>query len=196
MANEHRVTLTGGTTIILRPIRPEDKQALVDGLGRLSPESRYRRFMRPVTSLNERELRYLTEIDYTDHFAWVAVSADPDSEHPGLGVARYVRDPKDPEVAEAAVAVVDDHQRLGLGTLLLSLLVRTALENGIRTFRSWVQADNVRVLRPLEQIGARRSTDDGMLRIEVDLPEVYEGSRLQEALRAVAAGEFDPEPRA
>jgi RimJ/RimL family protein N-acetyltransferase len=196
VATEHRVTLTDGTTIILRPIRPEDKQALVDGLGRLSPESRYRRFMRPVTSLNARELRYLTEIDYTDHFAWVAVSSDPDAEHPGLGVARYVRDPKDPEVAEAAVAVVDDHQRLGLGTLLLSLLVRTALENGIRTFRSWVQADNVRVLRPLEQIGARRSTDDGMLRIEVDLPEVYEGSRLQEALRAVAAGEFDPEPRA
>lgn len=189
------MTLTDGTAVVLRPIRPEDKAALVDGLSRLSPESRYRRFMRAVTSLNERELRYLTEIDYTDHFAWVAVSADPDAAHPGLGVARYVRDPKDPEVAEAAVAVVDDHQGLGLGTLLLSLLVETALQNGIRTFRSWVQADNVRVLRPLQRIGARRSTDDGMLRIEVDLPEVYDGSRLQDALRAVAAGEFDPEPR-
>lgn len=193
MANEHRVTLTDGTEVVLRPIRPEDKQALVDGLSRLSPESRYRRFMRPVTSLNERELRYLTEIDYADHFAWVAVSTD--TEHPGLGVARYVRDPKDPQVAEAAVAVVDDHQRLGLGTLLLSLLVETALENGIRTFCAWVQADNVRVLRPLQEMGARRSAEEGMLRIEVDLPEVYEGSRLQEALRAVAVGEFDPEPR-
>ena len=193
-SHEQIVTLRDGTRALIRTIRAEDKEALVDGLGRLSPESRYRRFLRPVTTLNERELKYLTEIDYTNHYAWVAMGIDEPGE-PGLGVARYIRDPLDPEVAEAAVAVVDDYQGKGIGSMLLRVLVAAAQENGIRTFRGWVLGDNVNVLRPLERIGARRKPDHGVLRIEVDLAEVYDGSSVQEALRAVAAGEFQPEPR-
>ena len=190
---EQIVTLRDGSRALIRPIRADDKQALVDGLSRLSSESRYRRFLRPVTSLNERELKYLTEIDYTNHFAWVAMAIDEPGE-PGLGVARYIRDPLDPEVAEAAVAVVDDHQGKGIGSMLLRMLVAAARENGIRTFRGWVLGDNVDILRPLERIGARRKPDHGVLRVEVDLDEVYDGSSIQEALRAVASGEFEPEP--
>ena len=193
LPSEHLVTLRDGSHALIRPIRPDDKAALADGLERLSPESRYRRFLRPVTSLNERELRYLTEVDYTNHFAWVAI--DPDSPgQPGLGVARYVRDPKDPEVAEAAVAVLDDHQGFGLGTILLQFLVASAIANGIRTFRGWVLGDNVEMLRPLERIGARRQPDHGVLQVEVDLDDHFEGSPIRELLRAVARGEFSPEP--
>jgi RimJ/RimL family protein N-acetyltransferase len=191
---EHPALLRDGTTVTVRPIRPEDKEALAAGLSRVSPESRYRRFLRPVTSLSPKELAYLTEIDYSNHFAWVAV--DPDDDQLGLGVARYVRDAKDPETAEAAVIVVDDYQGKGLGTILLRLLVATAVDNGITTFRGWVLGDNVEILRPLERLGALRTADKGVLRIEVDLTSVFDGSSIQEALRAVAAGEFTPEPGA
>ena len=193
-AHEQIVTLRDGSRALIRPIRAADKEALVDGLARLSSESRYRRFLRPVTSLNERELQYLTEIDYTNHFAWVAVTVDEPA-GVGLGVARYIRDPLDPEIAEAAVAVVDDYQGQGIGSMLLRMLVAAARENGIRTFRGWVLGDNTDILRPLERIGARRKPDHGVLRIEVDLDEIFDGSSIQEALRAVAAGEFEPEPR-
>lgn len=192
-AGEEIVTLRDGSHARVRPIRPDDKQALVDGLERLSAESRYRRFLRPVTSLNERELKYLTEIDYTNHFAWVAT--DPDGTY-GYGVARYVRDAKDPEIAEAAVAIIDDQQGKGLGTILMRLLVATAREHGIKIFSGWVLGDNRQVLGPLERIGARRIPDEGVLRVEVDLEEMFDGSTLQEALRAVAAGAFEPEPGA
>lgn len=187
---EHPAVLKDGTRVLVRPIRPEDKDALARGLDRLSPESRYRRFLRPMTGLSERELEYLTEIDYANHFAWVAVADDGE----GLGVARYIRDSVDPSVAEAAVAVVDDHQGRGLGSILMRLLVATALENGIRTFHGWVLGDNIEVLRPLERIGARRTAEKGVLRVEVDLASMYEGSSIQEALRSVASGEFEPEP--
>lgn len=192
MPDEHPAILKDGTRVIVRPIRPEDKEALARGLDQLSAESRYRRFLRPMTSLSQRELAYLTEIDYTNHFAWVAVADTKDQE--GLGVARYIRDAKDPEVAEAAVAVVDDYQGRGLGSILMRLLVATALENGVHTFRGWVLGDNLEVLRPLERIGARRVADKGVLRVEVDLASMFDGSDIQEALRAVAAGEFQPEP--
>jgi len=188
------VTLRDGTRVLVRPIRPDDKEALAAGLAKLSPESRYRRFLRPVTKLSERELRYLTEIDYADHFAWVA--ADADDETVGYGVARYVRDPKDPEVAEAAVAIIDDHQGKGLGSILVRLLAATAREHGIRAFRGWVLGDNREILAPLERIGARRTPEHGVLRVEIDLDDAFEGSSLQEVLRAVAAGEIEPEPGA
>jgi GNAT superfamily N-acetyltransferase len=179
--------LRDGTAVLIRPIRPGDKAKLVEGLERLSPESRYRRFLRPISSLTERELQYLTEIDYADHFAWGALAVDEPGQ-PGLGIARYVRDPKDPEVAEAAVAVVDAAQGKGLGTLLLRRLIGTARAHGIRVFRAWALAENRTVIEGLKALGAHLHRDDALIRIDLDLPETFEGSPLAAALRAAAGG--------
>src|SRR5947207_5929492 len=110
-----RFTLRDGSPVVVRPILPEDRDRLVEGFARLSDESRYRRFGTPVRRLTDEQLRYLTEIDYETHMAWIALDPATPGE-PGLGVARYVRLPGEPEVAEAAVTVVDSHQGLGLGT--------------------------------------------------------------------------------
>jgi hypothetical protein len=45
-------------------------------MNRLSEESRYRRFFSPVKELSEKTLAYLTEVDYVDHFAWIAIAMD------------------------------------------------------------------------------------------------------------------------
>lgn len=50
----------------------------------------------------------------------------------GVGVARFLRIGE--EVAEPAVAVADDWQGCGVGTLLLDLLAARAWEEGIRVF--------------------------------------------------------------
>jgi GNAT superfamily N-acetyltransferase len=186
------VTLRDGTSVRLRPIVPEDKTLLVEGFRRLSPESRYRRFMAPIEELTADQLRFLSEIDYVDHFAWVALDLDA-AGHPGVGVSRYVRIPEEPEVAEAAVTVVDDYQGRGAGTLLLEALGAVALENGITRFRGYAFEDNRAILDVLEAVGATTAHDSpGMLRIEVDLParmEEMRGSPLREVLRIVARGD-------
>jgi len=186
------VTLRDGTSVRLRPIVPEDKALLVEGFRRLSPESRYRRFMAPIEELTADQLRFLTEIDYADHFAWVALDLDA-AGHPGVGVSRYVRIPDEPEVAEPAVTVVDDYQGRGLGTLLLEALGAVALENGITRFRGHALEVNRPIREVLEAMGATTAHDSpGMLRIEVDLParmEEMRGSPLREVLRIVARGD-------
>ena len=187
--HEHVVSLRDGTRCLVRPIRADDKDKLIEGLDRLSPESRYRRFLRPVNSLNEREVRYLTEIDYVNHFAWAAMALDL-SGQPGLGVARYVRDPIDPDVAEMAVAVLDEFQGNGLGTILLSLLSETAHINGITVFRAWVLGENHQALALLDGPGTRKTADQGLLKVEIDLPDALQGSTMQAALRAAAAGQL------
>ncbi len=183
---QYRTTLRDGTPVLVRPIRPDDKELIRHGFDRLSPASRYRRFLSPVYELSDAELRYLTEIDYVDHFAWAALRADRPNE--GIGVARYIRLKEEPEVAEAAVTVLDEYQGKGLGTLLLALLAAAAVATGIRTFRAYVLEGNVPMRDLLETLGARTEFDSpGVVRFDVPLnPDLLPESPAGNVLRAVA----------
>ncbi|HEY6910671.1 MAG TPA: hypothetical protein VI356_14935, partial [Myxococcales bacterium] len=117
--------LRDGTQVTLRHIRPDDAAELKRGLERLSPASRYRRFLSLVSELTDEQVKYLTCVDGQDHVAIVAATRVPGVEgEVGLGVARVVRVPGNPEVAEAAITVVDDAQGKGLGRILALALAR------------------------------------------------------------------------
>ncbi|MDP9341743.1 MAG: GNAT family N-acetyltransferase [Actinomycetota bacterium] len=160
-----------GTPILIRPILPEDADRLRSGFQELSEESRYRRFMAPMSEIGDEQVRYLTQIDYYDHMAWVAL--DPTRpDQPGLGVARYVRIADEPTVAEAAVTVLDSHHGRGIGTILLAMLALSARENGITTFRGFVLEENAAVLETLRQMGGIVEQFEGsVMKVDVPIPE-------------------------
>ena len=169
MPTADELALRDGTRIVVRPIRPDDKDRLRDGFALLSAQSRYRRFLTALDELSDEQVRYLTEIDYDDHMAWVAL--DPSRpDHPGIGVARYVRLPDDPTVAEAAVTVLDDYQGRGVGTILLRLLAESALEHSIRCFRGYVLAANDPMVEILHDLGATVTNEGPLLRVDVPIP--------------------------
>jgi RimJ/RimL family protein N-acetyltransferase len=173
--------------IEIRPIRPDDKEALADGLRRLGPESRYRRFLAPLDKLSEEQLAYLTEVDHHDHEALVAV--DPLSGQ-GVGVARFVRSDSDPEIAEVAVAVADDWQAQGIGSALLHRLTERARDEGIHRFSGSVLEENQPMRELLAELGDVHVTDRayGAIDVEVELPREGVGAALAELLRAAARG--------
>lgn len=182
-------TLRDGTPVLVRPVTPADKPVLREAFTRLSETSRYRRFMQPVRELTEQQLDYLTNIDHTSHIAWIAV--DPSSpEHLGLGVARCIRSPRDPTVAEVAVTVVDSHQGKGLGTLLLGVVTHAAVHQGIKTFVAHVLAENAPMLNLFTACGSTVTMDDaGVLAVRMPLPQRMEDlprSPTGRAFRAVA----------
>jgi GNAT superfamily N-acetyltransferase len=163
------IGFAGGLTLQLRPIRPSDKDGLQRGFDRLSPTSRYRRFLAPMDRLPADMVVRFTEIDYVDHFAWVALDARRPAD-PGVAVARYVRLPDAPCSADVAVTVVDEYQRRGVGSLLLRMLCQTAYDNGIERFSSLVLWENLPMRRLLSGLGARfRPDGDGVLSFELDL---------------------------
>jgi GNAT superfamily N-acetyltransferase len=185
------LTLRGGMRIRMRPIVPDDKPRLVEGFERLSPLSRYRRFLAAVTRLRPDQLARLTEIDYVNHFALGAIAVDEAGE-PGVAVARYVRYEADPETADAAVTVLDAYQGHGLGTLLMRALGAVARENGIRRFRADVLADNRPVREMLTRLGARIEAGGNPSTYVIDLASpgmAAEGTPYQAALQALARGE-------
>ena len=179
-------TLRDGTAVSIRPIRPDDKGLLVDGFNRLSEESRKRRFLAPIGGLSERTLAYLTEIDYIDHFAWIASLADDPAR--GIGVARYVRLKEDPAIAEAAITVVDEYHGRGLGTILLGLLAAQAREAGITAFRAYVLEDNAPVRALLDELGTEAHHESpGVLVMDTPLdPDRLPDSPAGRVFRAVA----------
>lgn len=181
--------LRDGTPVEVRPIRPDDRQALADGLEQLSPESRYRRFFSPVARLTDAQLTYLTEVDHHDHEALVAV--EPGTER-GIGVARFIRSDSDPELAEFAVAVADDWHERGVGTALIHRLTQRAREEGITRFTGTILEENRPMLDLVEELGDVRVRDRaaGAVEIEVDLPEEGIGTGLRETLRGAARGLF------
>lgn len=188
------VTLADGTQLLIRPIVPGDADALRAGFERLSPHSRYRRFFTPMTRLSDSMLRALTEIDYVDQFAWVALAREGE-QMVGVGVGRYVRLP-DPTTAEVALAVIDPYQGRGIGTLLLDALVLEALRAGICRFHGMILAENTPMRGVLEGAEAQFSRDDepGATHFEIDLPARAEELRdhpLRDVFRRLARGEVE-----
>jgi GNAT superfamily N-acetyltransferase len=163
-------SLEDGTVVTLRCIRPDDRELLERGFSRLSTESRYRRFLAVMPVMTTAMARYLTEVDGDDHFAVVATkdSLDLKSEE-GIGVARFHRLGGEPEVAEAAVTVLDEYQGKGLGRMLLGALAEAARERNVRTFRGSVLAENEPMRRLLDEAGGVARLDEGDT-IVVDVP--------------------------
>jgi RimJ/RimL family protein N-acetyltransferase len=144
------ILLSDGSRFHVRPIAPDDKALLADGLSRLSPESVRRRFLTAKPRFSSTELRYLTEVDGYNHAALVAVPAGrPDRI---AAVARFVRLAEDPAAAEFAILVADPYQGRGLGRQLAMRLTRRAQKLGVRRFTATTQADNVAAQKLIEAI--------------------------------------------
>ncbi len=183
-----RTTLADGAELEIRQVQPDDKRLLEDGLERLSAESRYRRFFRPVSHFSERDLAYLTEIDHHDHEALAAIETGTGDL---VGVARYVRG-AEPQLAEVSVVVGDLWQRRGVATLLLEDLVERARAAGVTHFVALVMDENTDAIQLFEHLvpghARPRRSASGHLELVIELPEPggLSGSTLARVLRAVA----------
>ena len=187
MAEEERARLRDGSTVIVRPVRPDDRELFVAGFDRMSGESRYKRFMSHKKRLSDRELDFFTHLDHDRHEAIGAIDVATGE---GAGVARMHRSPDDPAVAEAAVTVVDEWQGRGLGSVLLGRLTERARELGVQRFEASLFTTNRAMLHMFERLGCMRSQREGLdvLVIDVELPVGEADEALGAALRSVAEG--------
>ena len=112
--------------------------------------------------------RYLTEVDYVDHFAWVALgSADV-----WAGGATYVRSASDRALADISFLITDEFQGRGLGTLLMGAVAIAARRNGISRFSADVLAENAPMRAILDHAGIKwESAEAGVMHGCLAIPD-------------------------
>lgn len=148
---EGRITLHSGKVVSIRPVLRTDEHLIVDLLNKLSPDSVYLRFLRPVKTLPEELLYHLTHLDYQKNFALAAVIQE-DGKDAIIAVARYGYDPEE-QATDFAIVVRDDWQHRGLGKFLLARIFTIGREHGIFRYVSIVDSTNHVMKRILRELG-------------------------------------------
>jgi GNAT superfamily N-acetyltransferase len=163
--------LRDGTRIRIRAILPEDKPLLVEHFQSLSERSVYYRFFGHKRSLEQADLRALTELDFVNHVG-LAATIETEGTERFIGVGRYLRG-VDEVAAEVAFAVLDEFQGRGIGTMLLRHLAQIARRQGINKFAAFVMGDNHQMLEVFANSGFRTRDryDAGTVRVTIDLAE-------------------------
>ena len=179
------VVLSDGSTVLIRPITPDDRSALVRFHQGLSPESVYLRYFSPHPELSDAELEFLTTVDYRLRMALVAIRGDDI-----VGVARYEGRPGKTD-AEVAFLIDDRHQGRGIGTVLLEWLAAAAREAGITEFYATTLWENQKMLGVFREAGFPTKSVVGGGEVSVRFPV----ARTTELAVAIAVREHRAEAR-
>lgn len=142
--------LKDGSSVTIRPIRPEDEPLMVEFHGTLSDRSVVSRFfhMEKLESrvAHDRLVRKCF-LDFDREIALVAERTDPQTEkHELLAVARLTRMGR-PEDAELGVLVTDRWQGSGLGTELVQRLVDLAPREKLQRIIAHIFPENQAMLK-------------------------------------------------
>jgi GNAT superfamily N-acetyltransferase len=167
--------LRDGGSIHIRALRPDDKQRLRAHFQHLSARSIYFRFFGVKKLLTDEDLALFTELDFESRVALVATLGRGEEEKI-IGVGRYAvltTEPGVPRSAEVAFAVLDEHQRRGIGTVLLEHLLGIARQQGIHEFEADVMSENRAMLRVFQRGGlvVRRMLDSGIVHLSFSTDE-------------------------
>jgi len=151
-----------GTTVTIRPIRPEDEPLMVKFHETLSDRSVYLRYFGSLslkTRIAHERLIRICFGDYDRELALVAEVKGPEGPQI-VGVGRLNRVAASDE-AEVAILVTDAYQNRGLGAELLRRAVRVAREEGIRVLTSEMMADNLAMQVISKALGFRLQMQKG-----------------------------------
>jgi RimJ/RimL family protein N-acetyltransferase len=154
-----RLALRGGRAVTLRPIADTDGPEIEQAFHRLSPPSRYSRFMHARSELDAAALERGLHPRAGRDFVYVA-TVPADDGFDIVGAAQYVAVDADTApnvrgdgVCEFAITVADDWRGTGLASELLASLVRRAARDGHTTIEGWVLSDNHAMLALARRIG-------------------------------------------
>ena len=144
------ITMKDGRRAWLRSVDPSDFTAMREFNHRLSIESLQFRFF-TTQEPDDCVVRQLCEGgDRSDHLTFI-VEIEREDCVLMVGHGVYVKCCS--EVAEFSVAVLDDFQGLGIGSVLLDRLATVGIAHGFKTFRAITSAINHRMLSVFRHSG-------------------------------------------
>ncbi|MGD0662631.1 MAG: bifunctional acetate--CoA ligase family protein/GNAT family N-acetyltransferase [Syntrophorhabdales bacterium] len=161
-------TLSDGTDILLRPIRPEDEPLEHELLASLSEATMRARFFSIIKDISHEMLVRYCNIDYDREIAIVAEVREKEKRKL-IGIGRLIID-RDFKSGEYAVLVHDDYQGKGLGYKLVDVLIGIAEEKGLERIYGEVLTENEKMLAVCRRLGFTAEwTPDDVTRVTLKL---------------------------
>jgi acetyltransferase len=167
-------TSKDGSSLTIRPIRPEDEPMMVAFHQRLSERSVYFRYFHLLNLGQRTAHERLTRICFIDYDREMALVAEREGGPSGgseiLGVGRLTRTHGTND-AEMAILVSDDFHHRGLGTELLRRLIDIAGREKVERITADILAENRTMQRICERLGFRVTyqPEDGAVKAEIRL---------------------------
>ena len=147
------ISLDDGTALKLRPMTADDREALRQGISKLSFQSRYFRFFSGFAEPPPNIVEGLADVDGHRHIAWCAVDLSL-PETPAVAAVHAIRTSTDDLSAELAFAVLDDYHHRGIARLLIAAVLMDVKATGLEQMSAEVLAENKAAARLFRALGA------------------------------------------
>ncbi|MFU8843169.1 MAG: GNAT family N-acetyltransferase [Bacteroidales bacterium] len=162
-------TLSDGTEVLLRPIKPEDEPLWLELLGSCSKASIYSRFRYDFYFDSHEVATQFCFIDYDREMAIVA-EVESEGRKKLIGVGRLISDP-DVVVAEYAVLITDAWQKKDLGQILTAYCLDIAEQIGIKRVSAETTKDNKPMISVFQKLGFKVFfNDDTTVTVSKEMP--------------------------
>lgn len=142
--------LKDGTEVILRPIRPEDEPLIMDFHHQLSKETVKARYFKEMTLEERTTHERMIRICHSDYDREIVLLAVMDSQI--LGIIRLSKIPLT-KTATIKLIIIDKMQRKGLGSKLLSTILKIAKKEGMKEIQVQISSDNEAMKKMLTREG-------------------------------------------
>ncbi len=168
----HPARLRNGTAVLIRAIRPDDRERIIAAFHKLDAETIYTRFFSAKKELSEADLGRIDAADFEHAVVLVAtLGSGADETIIGGGAYTVLDRPGQPKTAEVSFTIEEDYQGQGMSGLFIRLLAQIGRERGIQRFEAEVLAGNTAMLKVFQRSGLpmTRQAEDGVVHVVMAL---------------------------
>ncbi len=184
---ERTLTLKGGRSFFIRPVRAEDEELYLEFFKHVTPDDLRMRFFASIRDFSHTFIAQLVQIDYSRAIAFVAIDQETGQM---AGVVRIHADANF-ETGEYAILLRSDMKGFGLGRSLMGLMIEWAKAESVRFVKGQVLRENKAMLDICRHMGFGIATDpnDPDLKVvELDIDAIDNAKMTKATSKIIGAG--------
>ena len=150
-----------GLEITIRPVDPVDETQIVEFHKRLSDETVFLRYFHAFAlnqRINHERLTRICHVDHNTEIIMVVERVQAQPPNPIIAVGRLNQVPGTSHV-EFAVLIEDKHQKQGIGTVLLHVLIELAAKHGWKAIVADILPENGGMQNVCRKLGFQLAYD-------------------------------------
>jgi acyl-CoA hydrolase/GNAT superfamily N-acetyltransferase len=160
-------TIKDDLSVRYRAIRPSDEEGMRHLFYRFSDEAVYARYFHSISSMPHAKMQEYVNVDWNQVMSIVGLIGE-EGKGRIIAEARYIRIPGY-SFAETVFVVDQEYQKLGIASFLYKMLIRLAMERGIKGFTAEVLASNRGMMKVFHKgdVPVQAHLESGVYHLEI-----------------------------